>query len=360
VSCFVACVVDLNWTDGASYPISSTLEIDSLEAPVALCSRTGNVGTASPMATSLLKRLSILDRVPAPLPVELWRLLERTPAGEAVEWRPPRARASVLGCTRYAAAGGAYVLLMREVSDKHHLLSERLHRQRLESTGQLVASIAHDIRSSVASIVYSADFLEASGNAVTPDRLAETLHDIGAASRCLQLTVDGLLDYARLGPSISVPVSVRGVLSRAQGLLRSYYRDGAHRVRVDVAPEAEWVRGNPIIIEQIFVNLLVNAAEAAPSPRSVVVTAFPVETTFSHSESANRICIRVWDDGPGVPRSVRDLVFQPFFTTKEHGSGLGLTIAREAAENLEGELVLGDGDQGACFTLYLPRSEAPP
>ena len=84
-----------------------------------------------------------------------------------------------------------------------------------------------------------------------------------AATSRVQATVAGLLDYARLGPSISVPVALDEVLTRAQGFLRSVYREGSHQMRVQLAPDARIVRGNTLSIEQIFVNLLLNAAEAA-------------------------------------------------------------------------------------------------
>ncbi|MGC4092767.1 MAG: ATP-binding protein [Polyangiaceae bacterium] len=336
------------------------LALSAIEAPIALCSSSGQLEVATPVALSLLRRLGVLDQTPAPLPADLWRLLEHADAGEAVEWRPPHAKRDLLGCTRYDVSSRGSLLLMREVSEKHLAFSKRLHRQRLESTGRLVASIAHDIRSSVASIVYSADFLSVSGASLTPQGLKETVLEISEASRRLRLTVDGLLDYARLGPSIAIPVSLRDVLNRAQGLLRALYREGAHRLRVDVAPNAEWASGNPITIEQIFVNLLLNAAESSPEPRVVSVTSVasvapgaPLGSELTH------VCVRVWDDGPGVPEALRESIFDPFFTTKQDGTGIGLPAAREAAESFDGRLILEPAQPGACFAVYLRRSEGP-
>jgi signal transduction histidine kinase len=302
----------------------------------------------------MLRSLRVIESIPAVLPRDLWDRLNAVADGEAVEWPPPEA-GRLLGCTRYPGASGGFLLLMRELSDKRAQLSERLHRQRLESTGRLIASIAHDIRSSVASIVYSADFLDVSGTALNHETLRESVLDICNASRRLQLTVDGLLDFARLGPTISVPVSLPDVLNRAHGLVRSLYREGAHRLHVHVSRDAEWVRGNPIVIEQIFVNLLLNAAEAAPGHRSVVVNA-RTDEDVGHER---RVSVRVHDDGPGVPEALREAIFSPFFTTKAEGSGLGLTSAREAAESQEGDLLLEPSARGACFVVQLVRSEGP-
>ncbi|HYQ18200.1 MAG TPA: HAMP domain-containing sensor histidine kinase [Polyangiaceae bacterium] len=316
---------------------------------------------ATAPALALLRRISVVNELPSPVPADLWRLLERTATGEAVEWRPLGLAHEVLGCTRYPAAPGSYVLLMREVSSKRLALSERLHRQRLDLTERLVASIARDLRSSVASVVYSADFLNGRGDGIEPTVLAETVRDISKASANLQQTLDALLDFAHLGPSVSVPVQLREVLNRALGSLRNHYRDGAHRLRVDVAPRAELVRGNPLVIEQIFVNLLLNAVEASAAPRCVIVTAFPALRPLDRRLGAPfSICIRVWDDGPGIPPDHRPFVFDPFFTTKQGNPGLGLVMARQAAESLDGLLELTDDETGTCFSLYLPGYEGEP
>jgi signal transduction histidine kinase len=209
--------------------------------------------------------------------------------------------------------------------------------------------------------VYSADFLHVSGGSLTAAALEETVRDISKASASLQHTLDALLDYARLGPSVNIPTPLRDVINRALGSLRTHYRDGAHRLRMDVAPRAEVVRGNPLVLEQIFVNLLLNAVEASAAPRCVIVTAFPALLPLDSSAGVPPgVCIRVWDDGPGIPAEHRPFVFDPFFTTKQGSPGLGLATARQAAESQGGLLELTDDDSGTCFSLYLPADEAEP
>lgn len=338
---------------------STALDLATIEAPLLLCAGDGHLRLATPSALALLCHATQGGQ-PQSLPVDLWRLLEKAPVGEAVEWRPPGAPHSVLGCTRYAAGRGSYLLLIRELSAKHIAQSERLRRQGLDSTERLVASIAHDIRSSVASVVYSAGFLEVSGATIAPTALSETVKDLSKASATLQFTVDALLDYARLGPNVSVPVRLREVFNRALGSLRAHYQDGVHRLRMDVAPRAQWVRGNPLVLEQIFVNLLLNAVEASAQPRCVIVTAFPVlPPRQPRADASFYVCVRVWDDGPGIPEHLRQYVFEPFFSTKLGGAGLGLAIAQQAAESLDGKLELTDDAGGTCFSVFLPGCEEP-
>ena len=339
---------------------SHYLDLAAIDAPIALCSTTGMLQAATGSARSLLRRVSHIEQLPALVPAELWSLLERTAPGEAVEWRSLLAPHDVLGCTRYLATPGAYVLLMRELSAKRLALAEALHRQRIDMTGHLVASIAREIRSSVASMVYSAEFLNVGLTSAGPQVIAETMGDIARASQSLQHTLDSLLDYARLGPSVSLPVQLRDVLNRAMASLRGQYGEHTHRLRVDLAPRAERVCGNPLVIEQIFVCLLRNAMEAATSPRCVIVTAFPAPAPESLAGAPPGVCIRVWDDGPGIPEDYRRFVFEPFFTSRPGSLGLGLSIARRAAESLSGGLELSDDDAGTCFSLYLPCVEEAP
>lgn len=338
--------------------LDADVNLEHVEAPLALCSTVGDVQTLTPEALELLRRLSMLQGIPAPLPDALWQVLEQAPLGQSVEWRPPTGTRDVLSCTRYRARDG-YLLLLQEVSDAHAASSRRLHRQRLEATGRLVASIAHELRNSVSSIVYSADLLLISGGDVPPETLGETVQEIMDASRRLQATVDGLLDYARLGPTLSVPVSLREVLTRAQGFLRSLYHDGSHQMKVHIASSAEWVQGNSIIIEQIFVNLLLNAAEANTDPVTVLITSELAPPPGAPVGAEPMVRVHVRDNGPGIPSALRESIFEPFFTTREHGTGLGLNNAVDAARSLGGSLILEEVAAGACFALYLPPGDKP-
>lgn len=330
------------------------VDFAQIEAPLILCSAKGDVLVATPSALELLRRLEVVVEHAFRLPNGLWIALDRVPAGKSIEWRPPGSHL-VLGCTRYRASDG-YLLTMKEVSDVHAAQSRRLHRQRLESTGRLVASIAHELRNPVASIVYSADLLATYGPDIPRETLAETMSEMVAASSRVQATVAGLLDYARLGPTISVPVALDDVLTRAQGFLRSLYREGSHRMRVALDPDASVVRGNTLSVEQIFVNLLLNAAEAASKPVTVRISSELVDV--ARGEPMVRISVQ--DDGIGIAPALRHTVFEPFFTTREEGTGLGLNNAREAAESLGGSLVLEPSEVGACFVVMLPIGRPEP
>lgn len=102
--------------------------------------------------------------------------------------------------------------------------------------------------------------------------------------------------------------------------------------------------GDAAALEQVVLNLLLNAAQA--SRKMVLVT---VES------SPHDVTLIVSDDGPGLPEDVRSRIFEPFFTTREEGTGLGLPVARVIVEAHGGTIEIGDAEEGACFRLRLPR-----
>lgn len=111
-----------------------------------------------------------------------------------------------------------------------------------------------------------------------------------------------------------------------------------------------YVTGNLLTIEQIFVNLVFNSLEASQRPTAVHVWA---------RVEAQTVRVLVEDDGPGIRADHRHLVFEPMFTTKEHGVGLGLTSARESARSAGGDIQLVRWSQGTAFEVTLPICAAP-
>jgi signal transduction histidine kinase len=335
---------------------AGSIELETIDVPLVLSSVDGVAQQATPAAMELMQRLSICSALPRPLPRELWHRLQGAALGEAVEWRPPRASRYVLGCSRYSAKEG-YFLLMREVSDKLGELSSRLRNRHLDATARLIAGIAHELRSSVASIVYDTDFLELTSGELTRETLGETLKELALAGRRLQFSVDSVLDHARLGPSVSVPVSLTKVLQRVQGLLRSLHGDGTPRLHVDVRADAEWVRGNPLTVEQIFANLLSNVAESQTRPANVRISAELEREASPGSGARPHVRVRVYNDVPGIPRELVDAIAAPVFTSQQHPVGPGLTEAKAAAEALDGKLFLEPFGPGTCFTVIFPTNE---
>lgn len=329
------------------------LRLDRLGGAVAVCSTEGALLAATPAATSLLRRLGVsVDPLPSPLPAPLWNELATTPLGEATQWRPAPTEDACLGCTRYALGEHWIVLLMREVSEKHVQISQRMHRQRLETTGRLVASIAHDLRAPLSSILFNAEALAATSTHLSAAELGAAYRDISVASQRLRRTIDGLLDFARLGPPVDVEVEIPEIVERVQGLVGVSLRDGRHKLSIHIEDHARRVRGNPLVLEQALVNLVVNAIEACPAGGATI--------HVRAERAANGTHIIVADDGQGIVPEARARVFEPFFTTKPNGTGLGLTTAREAMRAIGGDLLLESSAWGARFVIVVPAATGAP
>lgn len=349
----------MNWSNGRASPEApggswdgDTMSLAEIGVPMAACTATGEIVGLSRQARTVLEGIGLdTSRLPFALPARLWADLENVPEGEAIEWHQGSESQASLGCTRYAFGPSRFIVLMREVSAKRRELSRRLHQQRLESTGRLVASIAHDVRTALASILYNADFLASSVQDLPPRSVAETANEIHSASRRLESICAGLLGFAKLGPPVADDVALNEVVSRACSLVRPMYRERGHELRSQVVPPSLRVRGNSILIDQILVNLLVNASEASREPIHVLLDCEPLLPKTS--DEPGRVRITVSDDGPGVAPSLRDSIFHPFFTTHSDGSGLGLTTAREAARDMGGDLFLEPSERGARFVAVL-------
>jgi two-component system C4-dicarboxylate transport sensor histidine kinase DctB len=134
-------------------------------------------------------------------------------------------------------------------------------------------------------------------------------------------------------------------------LLSPACREGGHQVNVQIGPGSEWVWTNALILEQVFVNLLVNAVEAAPGAANIGIQS-------SLRRAAGRVEVLVSDDGPGIDERLAGRIFEPFFTTKARGAGLGLTTAREAMLALGGDLTLAQPARGAAFVVTLKAARS--
>jgi signal transduction histidine kinase len=340
---------------------AETIRLPEIGGAMAVCRYDGSVIGVSPTGRMLLGRIGVhVETLPAPLPSSLWKVIVERPIGEAVQWRSPRDSQCLLGCTRYPLAEEHWLLVMSEISEKHRVLSQQLHHKRLESLGRLVATTAHDLRSPLASIVFNTDVLVTKFGELSEEAERETLMDIQTAANRLRGTIDCLLDYVRLGPPVSTDICLKEVLHRVGSLLRPLFRGGSHRLVVELDEETDLARGNAFSIEQIFVNLIVNAIEASTSPVTIRVTSQKISGAEMKTDDApvDRELVRVLveDDGPGISPEHRLQVFDPFFTTKKSGMGLGLSASREAAREAGGEIELVRWIGGAAFAIYLPAA----
>lgn len=237
----------------------------------------------------------------------------------------------------------------REREERERAQEALARSQRLDAVGRLAAGVAHDLNNALAVVLCNAESLRAGGSATDRDRL---LADLVAAAHGAEETTRQLMVLGRKDTEpgrCCVPATIVERLARTvQRLLPS---DVQLRVEVGSARAVGLSAGR---LEQILLNLVLNARDALPRGGSIAV---------SVTEAGGSLVLAVADDGLGMPPEVRDRVFEPFFTTKEagRGIGLGLSMVHGLVTEAGGAVdVTSSPGNGSTFTVRLPIVEPTP
>jgi signal transduction histidine kinase len=228
-------------------------------------------------------------------------------------------------------------------------LSSRLHHtERLASLGQLAAGLAHEIKNPLAGIRGVLELLrdeEQDGDRRNLYR--EMLDELDRVNG----TIQTLLGFARPSPPRRVPTSVGELVGGIAKLMRPGLAKKGIALETTISPELRAFPLDPNQIRQVVVNLVSNAADAIERDGTIAIRA----TTFPDGTG---LILAVEDDGPGIPDDRRHEIFEPFYSTKFSGTGLGLAVARSLVAKHGGELQVESRDgKGSVFFALLPEPE---
>jgi len=247
----------------------------------------------------------------------------------------------------------------RDITERRALEESLRHARKMEAFGRLAGGVAHDFNNLLLAIGLNAELARRSGD-------PEPLDEIAAVTeRAAQLTRQLLVFSRRERLTTQVVDLSRMVTS----LVRMLRRAIASSIRIDVEMPSKpmLVRGDPSQLEQLLMNLCLNARDAMPdggvlSIRTERIASAPRGASAARDAPAGpRARLTVSDTGAGIPPEIRDRIFEPFFTTKPPGSGtgLGLSTVYGIVEQHHGSVsVESEPGRGACFEIDLPMSEA--
>ncbi len=257
------------------------------------------------------------------------------------------------------------MLRERELHERHLIQSEKL-----ASLGTLLSGVAHELNNPLSNISTSAQILaEEMGTGTGNCELAgELVGQIGEQTDRARNIVRSLLEFSRDREFRKEPLLLRPLVEETVRFLKGQIPPG---VSVEVAVPAEiTLLGDRQRLQQVFLNLVKNAAEAVPPEGGrVVVSARRVPAGGAPEADAALVVhgaglagsdvveIEVLDNGPGIPPEIRKKIFDPFFTTKDvgKGSGLGLFVVYEIVEEHDGSIAVENGiGGGTLFTIRLP------
>jgi two-component system sensor histidine kinase FlrB len=250
-----------------------------------------------------------------------------------------------VGVARRELAGGGAIVLLTDVTEAALVRDLLARQQRLSTLGEMAARLAHDVRTPLAAALLYASRLGADG--LADDDRRELAGKVVGRLRHLEGLVADMLAFARGAGATLVRCDVGALLESVAHSLASRLTQGA-RLTIRTHAPGLAVRGNPDALVGAILNLAGNALDAAGADAVVEIEA---------SECGGRAEIRVRDNGPGVPPALRERIFEPFYTTRSGGTGLGLAVVRTVALAHGGAVELEDSERGACFCLRLARHE---
>ncbi|MFA7330052.1 MAG: ATP-binding protein [Candidatus Delongbacteria bacterium] len=294
-------------------------------------------------------------------------LIQRALAGEALSFEWIHLRSSgqpfLVEVTLSLLHGGSEPLLLailRDVSERHQLESQLRQSQKMEAVGRLAGGVAHDFNNILVVILGQCDLLLMSLDSHDPVR--DELQQVrDAAQRAAQLTRQ-LLIFSRRSTLHPQRVSLNGILADLEKMLRRVIGEDI-RIRLDLAPDLQRVNLDTGQMDQVILNLVVNARDAMPGggelvirTRNVVPGALLARET-GLPEGAPHVLLSISDTGHGMSSEVQAHIFEPFFTTKEAGQGTGLGLATVyGIVTQSGGLIRVQSElgQGTSFHIYLP------
>jgi PAS domain S-box-containing protein len=242
----------------------------------------------------------------------------------------------------------ATLFTVRDVTYRKRMEEQLIRSERLAATGKLAFDIAHEVNNPLGGILTYAHLLcEDLG---PESEHYQTLQKIIKLTNRCKIIVRGLLDFARQDSPEQEPIDVNQVLREVLSLIEGHVILRQVEIVQDLAPGLPMIYGQRSKLEQVFLNLIINAAEAMEGRGRL-------ELSTGISADREWLEVRFRDNGPGMSEEVAARVFEPFFTTKSRGrgTGLGLSISHGIISQHGGRIELETAPgQGACFTVLLP------
>jgi two-component system NtrC family sensor kinase len=231
---------------------------------------------------------------------------------------------------------------------------DRLHQQELSraehlaSLGELAAGLAHEIRNPLAGIAGALEIIGKGLPAGSSGR--EVLNELNAEVRRIQSILNDLLAYARPRPPQFFAADLNATVEQAVELARQQVRSKPIQIRFAPCASLGQIVHDPVQLQQVVLNLLLNSIQAIPSEGTIEVAL---------RESQGSAVIRVTDSGKGISPEVLPKIFRPFFTTRKEGTGLGLALAKGILESHGGRIeVSSEPGKGTQVEIRLSARQA--
>lgn len=242
-----------------------------------------------------------------------------------------------------------YVLLIEDVTQQHDLREELERSSRMASLGKMAAGVAHELRNPLSSVKGLGVLLQSRFEADSSDhKMAGVL--IAEVDR-LNRSISELLDFAKPKDHLGDLFAIRNCIQKAIDLVAIDIDDMKACLDVALPDETVRVRGDQDKLNQVFLNLLLNSIQAIDQKGKITIN-YTVQ-------KEKQVVLELQDDGAGIPEEIASTIYDPYFTTKAEGTGLGLAVSTKVVEDHGGSLRVENNKNGggALARVYLPLAE---
>lgn len=229
-----------------------------------------------------------------------------------------------------------------------------IQSRKMVAVGTLTSGIAHELNNPLNNISITTEALLEDLDSYTQDELLEMLKDIFAQVERASTTVRNLLDFTRLEQSKVETIDVSTLIQSSLKLVENEHQLKNIQSESRIADNLPKVKGNFSKLQQVFINMFINSAQAMPEGGRLCINA--------EMDTTNFIRIDVSDYGCGIPKEDLEKVFDPFFTTKDvgKGTGLGLSVSYGIIQEIGGRITVDStAGAGTTFSVFLPVAENP-
>jgi len=241
------------------------------------------------------------------------------------------------------------VAVIRDVTEIKNLNEEMARHKRLVALGKLSAGIAHEIRNPLSSIRGLAQFVFNSFSKI--DERKEDLNTIIQEVDRLNKLVVQVLDFSKLKKPNLTRFSLNDLIKKITELFKLEINDKQIKFNLKLSPDISQVQADEDQVRQVLMNVIINATQAIPKKGEIKIK---TEKALLKGEPAMKLIIE--DSGIGIPEKDFNQIFDPFFSTKDKGFGLGLSIVYKLIEAHQGEIKVESKEgEGTKFVIFLPQ-----
>ncbi len=344
---------------------------ECLAPGVIVATRAGRILSITQEATALLGLSTInpgeasLSLLPPPLQIFIQESLAHLQAASHTELtislphQPQRQLHARALPFSIAPETEAVMVTLTDLSGVLHIQQNLERLDRLATAGTLAAGMAHEVKNALVAVKTFVDLL------LEKNKDAELATLVGREMDRVNKIIRQLLKFGSASRPVRDPVRVHDVLDHSLRMVKHQLDGKLISLRRDFKATSDTVAGDNHQLEQVFVNLFLNAVDATGTNGSLTVetefiSAAPPEIAAPSYVGRPHVCIRVADTGAGIPEEHLNQMFEPFFTTKNHGTGLGLPITRRIIQEHHGRITVeSQPNKGTTFSIILPAAPPP-